>query len=906
MQTIPSLLRNRCLARFGTLLIAVALIAGTVGCPASPAVEQYALTVFSTEGGSVTTPGEGLSTYDDGAIVDLIATADAGYRFVEWTGDVDTIADANAASTTIAMNGDYSVTANFVAVRNLIVTSSAGGSVTAPGEGPFVYDLGSVVNLIATPDRGYRFVTWTGDVDAIADVKAATTSVSMSGDYSIAADFELVPTGAFLDEIVITQEPSPTAAIQALKEDALDVYAVRFCVYNPVLYGEVLADTELTSTESMRICDEFTFNPIGPIFPETGKLNPFSVPAFREAIHWLVDREYIATEFMSGRAVPRYTCIPGNSADATERYPDLMAEIEAEYGHNPGRAAGVIRIEMEKLGAMLEGGRWMYGGAPVEIIFLIRIEDERKLMGDYLAGLLEDLGFAVTRHYGHAGELAPIWMWGDPALGRWHIYTGGWGTEIDRDQGGSFGYFYASLSPRAANSPLWQSYVSDGAFYEAALKLWNNDYTSHEERRQLFDICLTESMKDNVRMFLVTRKSFEPMRADVRVSHELSGGVWHSWTWALTAHFVTDEGEPVVGGSMRVATSGLLSDPWNPIGGSNSPHQDRFAIIATSDMGHWPDDRTGLRWAGRIEKAEVFARTDVPLTVTNTEWCSLTFVPEIDVPLDAWADWDAANQEFLTVEERFGASGTTAKTKSISYYPKDIFEVPLHDGSRLSMGDFILYTILMFDRAKEASPIYDESYLSEFDEFMSTFKGVRYITDDPEYGLIVEYYSDLTTWYETMGSWYYPGTDAEHTVTTMFPFYSRGPGVWHSVTLGIRAEEARALAFSQPKANTLGVYWMNYIDGPSLMILKSYLEIAKEANHIPYEPTMGMYVTQAEAAERWSNLETWYTNRGHFWVAGGPFYLESADTAEKVIRLKRFEDYPDPMDRWLFLLDPLP
>lgn len=30
------------------------------------------------------------------------------------------------------------------------------------------------------------------------------------------------------------------------------------------------------------------------------------------------------------------------------------------------------------------------------------------------------------------------------------------------------------------------------------------------------------------------------------------------------------------------------------------------------------------------------------------------------------------------------------------------------------------------------------------------------------------------------------------------------------------------------------------------------------------------------------------------------------DSTEKVIQLKRFEAYPDPMDRWLFLLDSLP
>jgi len=71
------------------------------------------LKTLKTGGGSVTTPGEGTFTYDEGTAVNLVATPDAGYRFVNWTGDVDTVADVNAASTTITMNGDYSITANF-------------------------------------------------------------------------------------------------------------------------------------------------------------------------------------------------------------------------------------------------------------------------------------------------------------------------------------------------------------------------------------------------------------------------------------------------------------------------------------------------------------------------------------------------------------------------------------------------------------------------------------------------------------------------------------------------------------------------------------------------------------------------------------------------------------------------
>ena len=74
---------------------------------------QYELTISSTAGGSVTTPGQGTFIYDEGTVVDLVAEPKEGYRFVNWSGDVDTIADVNAASTIITMDDDLSVTANF-------------------------------------------------------------------------------------------------------------------------------------------------------------------------------------------------------------------------------------------------------------------------------------------------------------------------------------------------------------------------------------------------------------------------------------------------------------------------------------------------------------------------------------------------------------------------------------------------------------------------------------------------------------------------------------------------------------------------------------------------------------------------------------------------------------------------
>jgi uncharacterized repeat protein (TIGR01451 family)/uncharacterized repeat protein (TIGR02543 family) len=158
---------------------------------------QYSLTISSSAGGSVITPGEGTFTRSAGTVVDLVASPASGYHFVNWTGDVAAVANRNAASTTITANGDYSITANFAVIPpeqySLTISSSAGGSVTTPGEGTFTRSAGTVADLVATPASGYHFVNWTGDVGTVADVNDASTTIVMNGDCTITADFASSP-----------------------------------------------------------------------------------------------------------------------------------------------------------------------------------------------------------------------------------------------------------------------------------------------------------------------------------------------------------------------------------------------------------------------------------------------------------------------------------------------------------------------------------------------------------------------------------------------------------------------------------------------------------------------------------------------------------------------------------------
>jgi hypothetical protein len=161
-----------------------------------PPENRRSLTVSGTPGGEVTSPGEGMFLYDAGTVVQLVATADEHCHFVEWTGDVSTIGDAQNATTNITMNDSYSVAANFEldeGWHRLSVSSTEGGSVATPGEGAFVYANGNVVSLIAQPDTGYQFLKWTGNVSTIADVYAVSTNITMNESYSITANFESWP-----------------------------------------------------------------------------------------------------------------------------------------------------------------------------------------------------------------------------------------------------------------------------------------------------------------------------------------------------------------------------------------------------------------------------------------------------------------------------------------------------------------------------------------------------------------------------------------------------------------------------------------------------------------------------------------------------------------------------------------
>jgi hypothetical protein len=152
----------------------------------------FTLTTTAGVGGTITAPPTSPTTHSAGAVVTITAAPNTGYHFVNWTGDVGTVANVNATSTTITMNGNYAITANFaINTYTLTYTAGAGGTITAPPISPTTHDHGTVVTITAAPNTGYHFVNWTGDVSTVADVNAASTTITMNGNYAITANFAI-------------------------------------------------------------------------------------------------------------------------------------------------------------------------------------------------------------------------------------------------------------------------------------------------------------------------------------------------------------------------------------------------------------------------------------------------------------------------------------------------------------------------------------------------------------------------------------------------------------------------------------------------------------------------------------------------------------------------------------------
>jgi peptide/nickel transport system substrate-binding protein len=687
--------------------------------------------------------------------------------------------------------------------------------------------------------------------------------------------------GALLDEIVFTQETDLGRVTELIAGGSQHVFAQG--ITNPTVFRNIRESPRIDYEIAYGSSADLTMNPFGPHFQD-GRINPFHVREIREAMNWLIDRDYIVDEIYGGLAVPRYLALNTVFPDYA-RLAETARALEIRYRYAPERAREVIHREMRSLGATFEQGRWIHDGTPVRLTILIRTDDERLRIGDYVANQLEDLGFPVERLYRTADEASRIWIAGDPAVGRWHLYTGGWvSTAILRDLADQFNYYYTH---RGRPEPLWQVYEPDPRLDRLAERLQRRDYETWEERLAMMAEATELAIEDSVRIWLVDRINVLPRVTDLEVAVDLAGGIAGASVWPYTMRF-----RGRVGGRAVVGLPNVMTEPWNPIAGSNWVF-DLMVLRALRDATVLTDPFTGLMRPQRIAHAEVAVAGGVPVNST-LDWLTLEHVERIDVPADAWLAWDVRERRFVMVGETH-PDGLTARTGVRLRFDDTYFEQRWHDGTTTSAVDVIMPFILSFERGSPDSPLHDATATAPFEVFRQHFRGWRIVSTEP---LVVEVWSDQV----------FP--DAEWIVSARAPsmdlWTAELPWLtpWHSVAIGILAERQGELSFSSSKADRQRIDWMNYVAGPSLAILARHLASARAESFVPFADALAPYLAPGEVESRYAALERWYAERGHFWVGNGPYYLHSVHPVERSVVLRRFEDFPDPSDRWLAFTRP--
>lgn len=181
---------------------------------------NYALVIKENidEGGSVT----GAGSYSSGSSQTIAATAATGYDFVRWEPSTS-VASSTAASTTVTMNQNHTVTAIFAketTTLSLSVNDTTMGSATGGGK----YATGNTAVVTATANTPtYKFKEWT--VGGTSYATTETASITMDADKTVVAVFEATPTVVLTVQAVLKDLTTATDAGRVVIDDETSTFS---------------------------------------------------------------------------------------------------------------------------------------------------------------------------------------------------------------------------------------------------------------------------------------------------------------------------------------------------------------------------------------------------------------------------------------------------------------------------------------------------------------------------------------------------------------------------------------------------------------------------------------------------------------------------------------------------------
>lgn len=652
---------------------------------------------------------------------------------------------------------------------------------------------------------------------------------------------QVLPSSAFVDSILWYEQPSGDEALIELANGGMDIYTQFFSAATAPRN-----DPDLAVVDSYGRVNNLFVNPV-PI-ADPAQFNPFAIREVRNALNYLIDRDVINSQFYGGYGFP-HAALWHPASPEVARDPFFYEDVELTNTYAPERARTVISQALVAAGAVYDG-TWKWQGNPIVIKVVIRIEDLRLHIGNYVADQLESLGFVVQREYLPASAAFERVYFGDPAGGTWNVYTEGfliaWTVGWPDD-------WLSDFHTGASGETIWGFYDPSPELTDVANRLASGNYANLDEREDLVRRGTSLAIDESVRVWLVSGQT-HVHSTRVSAVAETNGGLQSPWT-GRTARFESP------GGTLRIGQVLHLNSAFQPWRGF-SWVPDRSIGGTFMDSGLAVHPHTGEHIPMR---AAFVVDTAGPTGSLN-------------VPADAQVFNSASNAwEFV-------APGTTAMSRVVFDYTFGAW----HHGVPMAMNDVLYHVALIARRGSGDIANMDSRALSAEDRlFADRFRGLRVLGPDI-----------LEVWTE---GWHVdPGV-----VAAAADVWPETP--WEVGELAMATTLHNHTRVDTNSASSSGLVVLDLTRGPPLDLMDEEIadgNVTISGSGVTRPPGFAALIGQGEAEARWAALLAWRTSQGHYFPSNGPFYLDSIGLASRQIVLKAAPSYPLPADRWDALLGP--
>ena len=719
-------------------------------------------------------------------------------------------------------------------------------------------------------DRGVRVVRGGGRGEGLSSITrravlqasagvglaAALSRTCIRGALARAAAQETGRPGPAAERLLFSSFNVDQAPLEIVN-DKMDLY----------LYGLKAAGAEeLAGAEEVRVIQApaSTLSLIlNPAPAREGEFNPFSIKEIRKAVQYLIDRDFIAGDIYGGRAVPMISHVSPLDYDELTIFETVR---RSGVRHDPEYANQRIAEEMTAAGATQDGGVWSFNGRPIPLKIVVRVEDERRDVGDLIRAALEGAGFQVQPVYQPFGPATLAVYASDPVTFQWHAYTEGWSRSApDRYDFGTINQMYA---PWLGNMPGWLEtgfwQYENEELDRVGQQLYRGEFGSREERDEIYRQMTAMGLDESVRVWLATALQTFPARNELQnLTIDIVGGPKS----ALSLREATVEGSDEI----RVGNLWVWTDRtvWNPVGGLGDAYSsDIYKNLVDAPIVNHP-----------------FSGIPIPF---RAEFETETAGPEgaLEVPEDALL-WDAVADVWTPV-----GAGVTAVSKVTYDYGK-YFQAPFHHGQRITPADLIYSIAQSWELAYDEDRIQIETALGVTARpFLETFKGFRLLEDDR-----LETYVDF---------W--------HFEPSYIASYATAGGVatpWELLyAMDDVVFEERRGAYSDTAAARFSVPWLSLVSEQDARTVIRSLRRFESDGAFPeaiFNLNGRQLVTTDEAKARYQACLDWFEQTNLLVISNGPFFLSRYDPPAQFAQADAFraEGYPFQPGDWEFGEPPL-